>query len=307
MFHRFAVSEDRHSPGFFRRCLHYLRAHRFNLIELETLVRAGLEGRPIPRRAVAITFDDCYLDQFEIGLPLLAEYDVPATFFLTSGFADGELWMWWDQIEYLVQRADVPRLEIVAPSGPVQRYDLSTEAGRIGAINSLVEYCKEVPQTLMRTTIEAVAVACHCELPEVPPSEYRGMTWEDARIAERLGIRFGPATVSHPILSRVEDSRAEHEIAESWRRVREELSEPVPIFCFPNGKPPDFGPREIQLCARAGLLGAVSAQHHYFEPDTLRAQPEAAFAIPRFSAPESFPELVRIVSGLEVLLNAIRR
>jgi peptidoglycan/xylan/chitin deacetylase (PgdA/CDA1 family) len=36
-------------------------------------------------RTVSITFDDGYLDNYEIALPILVEYDVPATFFVVSG------------------------------------------------------------------------------------------------------------------------------------------------------------------------------------------------------------------------------
>lgn len=303
MFHRFS-SGDHYSPTLFHRCLGYLRSRRYAIMDLEALLRAGLEGRLLPRRTVALTFDDGYQDQFDVALPLLAEFDAPATFFLASGFTDGHLWMWWDQIEYLVHHASRPTLNLILGGRPA-RYDLSPGGSRTEVVNQLVDHCKGVSNGELQETVRALAAAAECELPATPPPEYRGLTWEEARIAERFGVRFGPATVSHPILSRVDDATAEYEITQSWRRVKEELADPTPIFGYPNGKPGDFGPREMQLCARAGLLGAVSAEHRYLLPQSLSAGPGAAFALPRFSAPETFAEMVRLSSGLQVLLASI--
>ena len=52
---------------------------RFSQV-LDAMKRAGA-GRPM----VAITFDDGYRDNYEWAYPVLREYDVPATFFLTAG------------------------------------------------------------------------------------------------------------------------------------------------------------------------------------------------------------------------------
>lgn len=303
MFHRFAPEADGHSQALFRRTLQYLRSRRYVVMDLERIVRAGLTGDPVPRKAVAITFDDAYHDHFDVALPLLAEFDMPATFFLSSGFSDGVTWMWWDQIAYLATRGNRRQLDLTV-GGERFQADLSAPSGSL-IMNRMIERCKRVPDSERHAAIHRMAVAVECELPAVPPAEYRPLTWDQARIAERFGIRFGPGSVSHSILSRLDDATAAYEIEHSWNRLKEELSSPSPIFCYPNGKTPDFGPREVRLCAQAGLLGAVSAEHAYLNPRALSKTPSSAFAIPRFSAPESFVEVVRLLSGLQVLLGAV--
>ena len=305
MFHRFSVSTDQHSAAVFRRILRYLRQHRYPILDLEVMIRGVLEGSPLPRRAVAITFDDGYADQFEIALPLLAEFDAPATFFLTTGFTDGGLWMWWDQIEYLMTRTTKKQVELKV-GGETSRFDLASDVARLRSTESLTVSCKALVNGQLQSTIRGLAAAAELDLPSGPPPDYLPMTWDQARIAERFGMRFGPATVSHPILSRVDDPDAAYEITHSWHRVQAELSNPTPVFCFPNGKLGDFGPREIDLCARAGLLAAVTAEPGYVQRTTSTV-PERPFTLPRFSGPDDLTELVRLSSGLQVLLSSIPR
>src|SRR5687767_12557712 len=76
------------TPEMFTEHLEWLREHcecvPFSRIPLARS-RAG-HGRPI----VAVTFDDGYADNHEFALPLLLESGIPATFFVTSGFLQGD-------------------------------------------------------------------------------------------------------------------------------------------------------------------------------------------------------------------------
>jgi peptidoglycan/xylan/chitin deacetylase (PgdA/CDA1 family) len=73
------------SPELFRTHLEWLTAN-CDMMSLETLLAGPVEREEKP--AVAITFDDGHVDNYENAAPLLEEFNVPATFFLTAGYVD---------------------------------------------------------------------------------------------------------------------------------------------------------------------------------------------------------------------------
>lgn len=58
---------------------------------LGEIVKRLQGGRPIPPRAVAVTFDDGYVDTFTHAFPLLQRDRIPATLFITTGYIDREI------------------------------------------------------------------------------------------------------------------------------------------------------------------------------------------------------------------------
>src|SRR5262249_37482648 len=65
------------TPEHFKEHLEILR-NNARPMALGEMVRA-LRDNKLPRRAVAVTFDDGYADNLLNGKPLLHQYDVPAT------------------------------------------------------------------------------------------------------------------------------------------------------------------------------------------------------------------------------------
>jgi peptidoglycan/xylan/chitin deacetylase (PgdA/CDA1 family) len=73
------------APERFRSQLELLRAAGFRFVTLLELARLADGGTPPPGLA-AVTFDDGMRNNHEIALPILQEFDVPATVYVTIGF-----------------------------------------------------------------------------------------------------------------------------------------------------------------------------------------------------------------------------
>lgn len=100
------------SSAKFEKFCRFFRSH-FRVIPLWEQV-AGRDGTQALGGTLSITLDDGYRDNFEVAAPILRKLDLPATFFVTTGFIgtrtiapwDRDLprqpgWMDWDQIRSL--------------------------------------------------------------------------------------------------------------------------------------------------------------------------------------------------------------
>ncbi len=68
----------------FERQMALLARGRFAVVRLQAIVSAMLAGDALPRRAIAITFDDGTRDNRTLALPVLKRYGFPATAFIVT-------------------------------------------------------------------------------------------------------------------------------------------------------------------------------------------------------------------------------
>jgi len=69
------------SPSSFEKQISFLRKHDYKILPLETLVDLMFKKK-LPKRAIAITFDDGYRDFYLYAFPIIKKYRVPVTMFL---------------------------------------------------------------------------------------------------------------------------------------------------------------------------------------------------------------------------------
>lgn len=289
------------------RCvLAYLIRNNYELLTLADLF-ARLEGNgPQARGAVAFTIDDGYIEHATIAAPVFSEFGCPVTTFLCTGFLDGKLWFWWDQIAYVFQHTACRSVQ-VRMGDSVFACQWDNEEQRFRAQSEFTARCKCVSNSEKMDAIANLAQASRVDIPRDPPPHYAPMSWDQARLCESMGMTFGPHTVTHPVLSRTTNDESGYEISESWARLCAEVQNPVPIFCYPNGGLGDYGDREITELRRLGFLGAVAADPGYGDALKFQRGKDNRFRVSRFGFPDELPHTIQYVSGVERFKQVLRR
>ena len=67
----------------FKRQLDFFEEN-FNIITMEAVIETVLKGRKLPEKALLLTFDDGYTDNYTVALPLLVERGVQGSFFVPA-------------------------------------------------------------------------------------------------------------------------------------------------------------------------------------------------------------------------------
>jgi len=232
--------------------LDFLQRH-YAVIPLEEVCAGLFDGAPLPDRAVTITFDDGYRDNFTEALPALEARGLPATVFVTAGHVESGAPFWWDRVATAFENAPAGVVEIDLGSGR-EPISLSDAQIRLRLIDAVCERAKLMPHSEARRWIGAL----EAELEAPAPGDRSVLTWDEVRQLRARGVEIGSHTLDHPVLSRMESAEAQRQIVESRQLLEERLDAPVRFFAYPNGKRDDLTPEVVAAVRCAGYRAALT-------------------------------------------------
>jgi peptidoglycan/xylan/chitin deacetylase (PgdA/CDA1 family) len=212
-------------------------------------------GRPLPRGAVCITFDDGYLNNYEVAWPALRRHGLPATIFLTAGFIGTSIVLWPDRLAHALSTGRTDQVKVGDDVWPL------TTPGDVGkAWSEICGRLKGLPEPRMQATLADVDAQCGTAQGEdLAFADSRLMDWEQAREMHASGsIEFGSHTMTHPILSRITEDRLRAELEDSRRIIEGELGSPCATLAYPNGGPEDVTDAVIECAKSVGYTHALT-------------------------------------------------
>ncbi|MDN6320242.1 MAG: polysaccharide deacetylase family protein, partial [Marinobacter sp.] len=234
--------------------------------------------------------------QANLALPVFESYQAPVSLFLATDMQDQRYWSWDYKLEYLLTRTHHQSLEINLGDGS-KSISLATRENRRDLVRTLRNANKRLPNCEAELAVKDFSERLEVTVPAEAPDEYQPITWEQARRLESRYVEFGPHTQSHPILAQVSIEKAKNEILGSWRALQANITNPVPVFCYPSGREGvDFGSREQEIVKQAGLIGALSADPGYVH---LKEPNNNLYALKRFSFPDNMAHFKQYCSWLE--------
>jgi peptidoglycan/xylan/chitin deacetylase (PgdA/CDA1 family) len=199
--------------------------------DLPTVRRSG-RGR-----YVIITFDDGYIDNYQLAFPILRQHRLPATFFIPTGFIDRRELSWWDTIAWMIRHTDVRQI----PAGDWFEAPLPTigEARELAIRQALRTY-KQLPNRETTAYVEFLAEVTGQQSLPTHMGDELWMTWNNIRELRLAGMTIGGHTVNHPLLARLTSSEQIEEIRGSRDRLQEMVGITPKAFAYPVGKRDTF-------------------------------------------------------------------
>lgn len=293
IFHRVVAEPDELLPGEvdarqFDRILEWVGSW-FQVLPLGDALRQLKAGRIAPR-AVAITFDDGYLDNHAVALPILRKHGMTATFFIATDFIDGGM-MFNDAVIETIRGTRRCALDL-EPLG-LGVLPVATIEQRRLALHQVIAAVKYLDPPERHRAVQGL----HQAADSLPAGD---LMMKQRHLSDLLsaGMSIGAHTCSHPILSRLAHALALREIRDSKHRLESELGVEVPLFAYPNGKPgEDYLAVHADIVRECGFHAAVSTAQG------AATQGSDIFQVPRFSPWDR----TRSRFGVRMLANLLTR
>jgi peptidoglycan/xylan/chitin deacetylase (PgdA/CDA1 family) len=261
------------SPHIFEQQIAYICEH-FRVVPIATLLDE-LKNNSLKPYTLAITFDDGHYDFYENAWPILQKYKVPASLYITTGFVSASHWLWPDLLKYILDNNQYHELQI-EPFGTIKTY-----ANLQQSWHKLGDYCLTLSAEKRNAFLRDLATAANVTTPNAPIKPYTAVTWQQLAQMQTEGLDVGSHTVSHPILSSLNDENLTYELERSAADIKQHLGTTPQGICYPNGRPEDINNNVIDFAQKAGyrygLMGRKMPIHN-----------ERLFMIGRLAAHKSF-------------------
>lgn len=210
---------------------------------------------------VVVTFDDGYADNLHAAAPILAEFGIPATVFVTtSPIAEGTSF-WWDELA-----AAVLTLEKPAPTfclvdqefGGTWPTACSDE--RWALYRTLHRRMFHVDNQRRAWWLQQLRTWGGLEPCSLQADRPLTVT-ELQQLASKPLITIGAHTHTHACLSRLPLAQQREEMAQSKRQLEAWIGKPVTVFSYPFGTARDFTPNTLELCRSLEYIKAAANIH----------------------------------------------
>ncbi len=228
-------------------------ASRCAVLPLDELVE-GARARRLPPRAVAITFDDGYLDTLEMAAPCLSRHRLPATCFVATADLDGPHVFWWDRMAAALFSGDTPDTLTVTVAGRDWTFATGTPGERVLAHSMLYSHAR---QTSAEDRARLVADLIAWRGGDRTSARCRRMTADELRSVTASGVALGAHSVTHPLMTLLRREEQVEEIAACRTRLERIGGRPVTGFAYPFGAV-DEGVRDA--AREAGLRWAFTCE-----------------------------------------------
>ncbi|MCF7970314.1 MAG: polysaccharide deacetylase family protein [Methylococcaceae bacterium] len=272
IFHRVLDEPDFMRPGEVDKKIFtwqmQLLAKYFNVLPLADALDK-LDQDQLPSRAVCITFDDGYADNYLNALAILKQHNLTATFFIATGYLNGGI-MWNDKVIEAVRNMQQIELDLTAIE--LGKLSIASEHQKYQVAQQIIQKIKHLQPKQRSQYAEGIA-----QQSQGLPNDLM-MTDNQLKSLHQSGMEIGGHTVTHPILATLNAQEVEQEIVDNKAELERLLETRIDFFAYPNGRPEqDYLKEHISIVKNAGYKAAVSTPWGVLTKQTDRYQ------LPRFT------------------------
>jgi peptidoglycan/xylan/chitin deacetylase (PgdA/CDA1 family) len=252
----------------FEEILLFFMSKKYNFISIDDL-HSGLANGSLSKKNIVVTFDDGYLDNFEVAYPILKKHNIPFTIYITTCFPDSLVVLWWYLLENHILQNDLVEIEV---NGETTKYPTTNMIEKNNAYNQIADKIKYLDNQ------ELVEVFSQFYSKPLSMTEELTMSWDNIiELGKDPLVTIGAHSVNHNVFNKLNDKELDFEYNESRRIIEEKTSKKVNHFAYPFGTVNEVGNREIDASKSTGYKTLVTTRYGNIFPE----HKDFLFALPR--------------------------
>jgi len=242
-------------PDQFKRRMEWLKRSCYRVLSLDEAV-AALANGTLRDNSVVITIDDGWKSTYTHMLPILEQWGLPATVYITSWYADKQIPVLNVALNYVLQCSNVDNFTWYSPKHSAMPLRLGDRKDRQVTALKLDRMLQELP-TIAERLHEFREI---CKLADVSTEpwwsagQFHLMNREEIRLAYQRGLNIQLHTHRHGNVDSATGLLAE-ELSQNRSYLADACgSDHLAHFCYPNGR---YDPAAAEVGRRRHQIGGA--------------------------------------------------
>jgi peptidoglycan/xylan/chitin deacetylase (PgdA/CDA1 family) len=235
-----------------------LKKNKFNFIAYEQVVNNIKNKIAFPKNTACLTFDDGFMNNFQIAAPILKKNKIPAIFFLCPKNIENQEMFWVDKIEDCINRTKKRNIAIYLKRKNL--FSLKSQNEKIKCINTIKNYCKNI-NVLKKNLIINEVIKISGILPSMKSSpNYKIATWPIIKktIKNKL-FSLGGHSLEHDIYTNLSKSEVRKNIKKTIEIIKKKTNYKIKHFSYPEGQKMHFNKYIISELKKNNIISCPTA------------------------------------------------
>lgn len=244
-------------PDFLRQRFELIKQHNCTVLPLSEAIER-VYNKSLPKKAVAITFDDGNYDFYKKALPIIKEFNFPTTLYLTTFYSQNNKPVFTVAANYLLWKGKSKILDCNWLLGINEQINLATESNRSRAHSLIISHTAENKFSAEQKDhlLEKL-----CDNLQINYTEFcrkrimQLMNKEEVTEIASAGIDVQLHTHRHRVP--LEEQLFKREIVDNRRAIKEATGKQAKHFCYPSG---EYNPRFFAWMEAENIISATTCE-----------------------------------------------
>lgn len=212
--------------------IEYIRRN-FSIISIDE----ALGNKRLPKNPCVLTFDDGYKSFLTHAYPILEEYQIPSTIYITTGPVAEEGMIWTDRIFCYLYNKYCEEIDLTEFS--LGKWPIDSKINKRKSLATILYIMKKTDYRKKNTLIEKI-IKQHKDssrFSEAFKNPFETLSIDDVKeLSEKPLVTIGAHTVNHEVLTRMPVREAAKEIKDSRDFLKKWTGKAICHFSYPDGQ-----------------------------------------------------------------------